>query len=144
MSNVEVDGVYIMQIFKLYCIGLVIFLALDALWLGVIAKSLYQKELAHLMGNVRFSSAALFYFIYLFGIIYFCLFPAIASHSAVKALVNGAFFGFVCYATYDLTNFATLKGWPLKIVIYDLSWGTFITGFTSFATYCMGKWWKVF
>lgn len=133
-----------MQIFKLYCVALVIFLALDALWLGVIAKSLYQKELAHLMGPVRFSAAALFYLIYLFGMIYFCLAPAIEIHSATKALVNGALFGFICYATYDLTNFATLKGWPLKIVIYDLSWGTFITGFSSFATYFVGKLWKAF
>ena len=133
-----------MHMFKLYGISLVLFLALDAVWLGVIAKSLYQKELVHLLGPVRFSSAAVFYLIYLFGMIYFCLSPAIEAHSATKALIDGALFGFVCYATYDLTNFATIKGWPLKIVIYVLSWGIFITGFTSFATYFVGKWWKVF
>lgn len=127
---------------KYYLIAFFTFLLIDALWLGVIAKDLYQKQLGHLLGPINWGAAGLFYLIYIFGIVYFAIKPAIQSGCYVHALINGALLGFIAYATYDLTNLATLKKWPVMIVVYDLLWGTIISAATAWITFSISRFWK--
>lgn len=116
------------QFLKSYAGALVVFLLLDAIWLGVVAADFYAETIGHLMAeNVNWGAAVVFYAIYIGGIAYFVSVPAGASGDFKKALVNGALFGVIAYGTYDLTNFATLRDWPLKVVVYDMIWGGFIT-----------------
>lgn len=105
------------------------FLAMDALWLGIISTGFYQEAIGHLLApEPDFIAAAAFYLIYLVGTFNFAVWPAFKSGKIKTALISGAFFGFVAYATYDLTNAATLKGWPLSMTVIDLIWGTVLTG----------------
>lgn len=124
-----------MKFFLIYAITLIIFFIIDLLWLGVIAKNLYQRELGFLLAkNVNWSAAIAFYFIYIFGIVFFAIGPHLAKESLLHSLISGGILGFVCYATYDLTNYATIEHWPFKIVIYDLIWGTFLTATTAYVS----------
>jgi uncharacterized membrane protein len=126
---------------KLYLVTIPIFFAIDLLWLGVIAKSLYQKNLAHLLSpDVNWPAALLFYFIYIAGIILFAVKPAIEAQALAKAAVWGALFGFFTYATYDLTNLATLKDWPIKIVLIDIIWGTLLCTSVASASFLVSRW----
>jgi uncharacterized membrane protein len=108
----------------LYSISVPIFFLIDMLWLGVVAKSFYQSRIGHLLGEVQWGAAILFYFVFLVGLTIFATYPAITSGKISTALIYGALFGFFTYATYDLTNLATLRDWPLSIVIVDILWGT--------------------
>ena len=102
---------------KLYGLAFLLFFAIDMLWLGVIAKEFYQKELQRFLSpQVNWSAALVFYFLYIGGILFFAVAPALESGSAARAAMLGALFGFFTYATYDLTNLATLDRWPLKVV----------------------------
>lgn len=121
---------------KLYLLCLILFLSLDMLWVGYLAKDLYRDQVGHLFADqFNWGAALVFYLIYIAGVVFFCLLPAVKEANAYSAILYGAFFGFVCYAAYDLTNLATLKGWPYKIVIYDLLWGTFVTALTCYLAY---------
>jgi len=132
-----------MLFFKLYLVSLVVFFTIDLFWLGIIAKDLYREQIGFLMADqVRWVPALLFYFLFIAGLVFFALLPAFNEGQWSSALIYGAFFGLVCYATYDLTNLATLKGWPVKIVVYDLLWGTFISGVTCLITFWIGNHWK--
>lgn len=132
-----------MTFFKLYLVSLVVFFTIDLFWLGIIAKNLYREQIGFLMSaEIRWGPAILFYALYIAGLVVFAILPAINEENWVSALMYGGFFGLVCYATYDLTNLATLKGWPIKIVLYDLLWGTFISGITSLITFWIGSHWK--
>lgn len=134
-----------MNFLKFYIISFVIFLALDFLWLGVLAKNLYSHHIGFLMtDNIRWGAAFLFYSLYIFGLVFFAVMPAFKEGNLATAIINGALFGLICYATYDLTNLATLKGWPVKIVIYDLLWGTFISASVSSLSFWIGTAWKRF
>jgi uncharacterized membrane protein len=116
---------------------------IDLLWLGVIAKDLYKDQIGFLMSDeIRWGAAILFYLLYIGGLVAFVILPALHQQEWLFPLLYGGFFGLVCYATYDLTNLATLKGWPMKIVLLDLLWGTFISAFTSFITFSIGSHWK--
>lgn len=113
------------------------------IWLGLIAKNLYREQIGFLMAeHIRWFYALLFYCLYVGGLVFFALLPALKEASMVSALLYGGFFGLVCYATYDLTNLATLKGWPVKIVIYDLLWGTFVSAVTCWIVYLADQHWK--
>jgi len=126
---------------KLYLLTIPLFFAIDLLWLGVIAKGLYQKNLAHLLSpSVNWPAAFAFYLIYIAGIILFAVKPALADQSLAKAAIWGALFGFFTYATYDLTNLATLKDWPLKIVVVDIAWGTLLCALVASGSYLIGRW----
>ena len=118
----------------LYVISIPIFFLIDMLWLGLIAKNFYQVRIGHLM-EISWLPAILFYFIFLVGLTYFALYPAAQAGSLQTALIAGALFGFFTYATYDLTNLATIRDWPLDMVIIDILWGTFLGGTVSVATY---------
>ncbi len=108
----------------------------DLLWLGVVARTFYRDSLGPLMANpFDLKAAAAFYLIFPIGIVIFAVAPALAAVSASQALLMGALFGFFCYATYDLTNLATLKNWPLKMSLVDMVWGAVLTGATAWAGY---------
>ena len=134
----------IINLIKLYLVSLLVFFAIDLLWLGVIAKNLYKEHLGHLMADqIRWGAAILFYCLYLGGLMIFVILPALKENNWSHSIVYGALFGLICYATYDLTNLATLKEWPVKIVVYDLIWGAFISGIVSLITYWVGSHWKI-
>jgi uncharacterized membrane protein len=112
-----------------YLWALVSFLLLDAVWLSLMGPRLYKPALGDLMApDVDWLAAVLFYAIYLAGLLVFAIAPALADGAAGAALRRGAFFGLVAYATYDLTNQATLRGWPWAITAADLVWGSFVSG----------------
>lgn len=114
--------------FTAYLAALIPFVLIDAVWLSTMAKRLYQPEIGHLMAdNPNFSAAAIFYLLYIGGIVFFVLQPAIAQNLSIpQTALHGALFGFITYATYDLTNQATLKNWSTLVTVIDLAWGTFL------------------
>jgi len=120
-----------------YISTLIAFFALDMLWLGLIARKFYANQLGSLMAdNPNWLVAIVFYAMYIVGIVFFAIRPAIEAEQVLKATLYGAMFGFFCYATYDLTNLATLRDWPTKMVFVDILWGIILTG--SCAT--VGAW----
>ena len=124
------------MLLKLYCIAVPIFFAIDMVWLGVAAKNFYAKHVGFLMkANVNWAAAILFYLLFIAGLVVFVVAPAIEKGSWARALLFGALFGLVTYATYDLTNLATLKDWPLVVTVVDLIWGTALAASVSVATY---------
>ena len=114
---------------------LVIFFLVDIVWLAVISKKLYKEYLGHLMGPVNWPAALIFYALFIAGLVFFVITPAIEKESLVYAIPVGAFFGLITYGTYDLTNLATLKDWPVTITVIDLIWGTFLNAATAGLTY---------
>jgi uncharacterized membrane protein len=125
---------------KLYCIALPIFFAADMVWLGIAAKSFYTKQLGVLMAaKVNWVAAIAFYFLFLAGLVVFVIAPAVEKDSWVRALLFGALFGLITYATYDLTNLATLRDWPLALTVVDLIWGTLLAGSVSVGTYLIAN-----
>lgn len=125
-----------MLFFKLYIVAFIFFFLIDMLWLGVVAKNIYAKYLGEFMAErINWVAAILFYLLFIGGLVFFVLMPAVESGSLVKALYLGALFGFITYATYDLTNLATLKDWPIQITIIDLAWGTFLGTSVSALSY---------
>jgi len=125
-----------MNFVKLYGIGLVAFLAIDLVWLGVVAKGLYQKHLGHLMRtDVQWVPAVLFYMIFVAAIVVFVVQPAIERQSLTRAIGMGAFFGFAAYATFDLTCMALFKDFPASIAVIDLIWGAVLTASVSAVVY---------
>ncbi len=125
---------------KLYAIALPIFLIIDVMWVGFIAKGFYAKQIGTLLKpDVNWWAAIIFYALFIAGLIVFVVMPAVEKGSWTNALLLGAFFGLVCYATYDLTNLALAKDWPLLVTIVDLAWGAFISAAVSVATYFIYK-----
>lgn len=119
-----------------FVIAGVLFAVIDAIWLAVVAKKFYRDNLGSLMREKPdMIAAVLFYVIFLIGLVVFVINPAVAENSWQMALGLGALLGLVAYATYDLTNLATLKGFKIKVVVVDLIWGTFVTAATSILAY---------
>jgi uncharacterized membrane protein len=119
----------------LYLIATPVFFAIDMLWLGVISRSFYQNNLGHLLGPVNWPVAILFYLVFLAGLVFFAIMPALESGSFATALMLGALYGFFTYATYDLTNLATLRDWPLSVTIVDIMWGTLLGALVASITH---------
>jgi uncharacterized membrane protein len=116
----------IMQFLILYAISVPIFLIVDMVWLVLIAQSFYQKRIGHLM-ELNWVAAILFYLLFLVGLTFFASNPAVEAGAGVaRAAFLGAAFGFFTYLTYDMTNLATLKGWPIDMVVIDILWGSFL------------------
>jgi uncharacterized membrane protein len=109
------------------------------LWLGFIAKDFYQDRLGHLLGEVNWIAAIVFYLFFIVGIIFFAVFPALQAGSVLKALFVGMFLGLLTYATYDLTNLATLKDWPLTVTLVDMVWGMVLTGSVATVSFLIGR-----
>lgn len=121
---------------KLYLIALPIFLGIDLIWLGIISKGFYQKHLGNLMTtNVNWLAAIIFYLLFIVGLVIFVIQPSLESKSLIKVILTGALFGLITYATYDLTNYATLKDWPLIVTVVDLIWGMILSATISSLTY---------
>ncbi len=115
---------------------------LDAIWLSVIANKFYKSQIGQLLlDKPNMVAAVLFYIIYIVGIVAFVINPAIEKGSLVYAAGMGALFGFVAYATYDLTNLATIKGFTPKLVVVDLVWGALLTATVAAGTYLLVKHW---
>ena len=109
-------------------------LALDVLWIGFIAKPLYQSGIGHLMAaQPKLWVAACFYVIYAAGLMHFAIQPHAISAGLGKVAVTAAVFGFIAYATYDLTNWATLKNWPASVALADMAWGSFASALSALA-----------
>lgn len=125
---------------KLFFIALPVFFVIDIIWLVFVAKNFYQKHIGFLMKpDVNWTAAIIFYLIFIAGLILFVISPAIEKQSWVHALLFGALFGLITYATYDLTNLATLKDWPVIVTVVDLIWGTFLAASVSVITYLIAS-----
>ncbi len=123
-----------MSYLKAYLGAGFVFICLDALWLSFMGPRLYKPLLQNLMADtVRVTPALLFYVLYIGGIVMFAIMPAVATQRLVNVALRGACFGLIAYATYDLTNQATLRGWPAIITISDLCWGMFATALAALA-----------
>ena len=120
-----------------YGLTLIAFAAIDAVWLINMAPRLYKPEIGAVMmeEGFRLAPAMIFYTLYIGGIVYFSVWPGL-TEGVAKAALQGAILGFLCYATYDFTNYATLKVWSLKVTVLDLIWGTVLTGGTA----AVGTW----
>ena len=126
---------------KLYALTLGVFLAVDLLWLGVVARRFYQTQLRPFLSpTVNWPAAFVFYLLYVVGILMFAVLPGLAADSLTLAARWGALFGFFTYATYELTNLATLKEWPLKVVLVDMAWGVALCTGVASAGFLLGAW----
>ena len=125
---------------KLYAIALPVFFVIDMVWLGLVAKKFYTSQIGSLMKkDINWSAAITFYLLFIGGLVLFVILPAVQSASWTHALLFGAFFGLITYATYDLTNLATLKNWPLAVTLVDLAWGTSLGALVSSITYVLAS-----
>lgn len=125
---------------KLYAVALPVFFAMDMAWLGLVARRFYGEQLGHLMkSDVNWPVAIAFYLLFVAGLVIFVIAPAVEKRSWVHALSYGALFGLVTYATYDLTNLATLKDWPVLVTVVDLAWGAVLAASVSTATYFIAR-----
>lgn len=121
---------------KTYLITLPVFLTIDLIWLSLIAKKFYAQYLGYLMKtNVNLIAAGVFYLLFVVGLVVFSVLPALEKNSWTQALFLGALLGLISYATYDLTNLATIKDWPLVVTIVDMVWGTVLGASVSLASY---------
>jgi uncharacterized membrane protein len=124
------------RILLTYAVSVPVFFVVDMIWLGLIARGFYRKALEPLLTpNINWTAAIIFYFLFLVGILIFALLHGIERRSLVYTIVMAALFGFIAYATYDLTNLATLRDWPLKLSIVDMMWGSFLSASTAAITY---------
>jgi uncharacterized membrane protein len=111
-----------------YVATLILFVGIDLVWLAVVARTFYRDQLGGLMAaKLNYPAALAFYLIYAAGLVFFAVRPALAAGSWAEAAKLGAAFGFVAYATYDLTNLATIRNWPLALTFVDLVWGTVLS-----------------
>jgi uncharacterized membrane protein len=126
---------------KLYALTVPVFFIIDLIWLGVVAKGFYQKNLKYILSpNVNWTAAIIFYLMYIAGILIFAVLPGVAKDSVRHAALWGALFGFFTYATYDLTNLALLKDWPLNIVVVDILWGMVLCTVVATLSFYIAKW----
>jgi uncharacterized membrane protein len=126
---------------KLYLLTVPVFFVIDLIWLGVVARGFYRDNLAHLLSaTVNWPAAIVFYLLFIAGILYFAVLPALTEGSVWRAVINGALFGFFTYMTYDLTNLATLPDWPIKVVVVDILWGTVLCASVATSAFAIGRW----
>lgn len=121
---------------KLYLITLPVFFAIDMVWLGIVAKNFYREQIGFLMTpEINWPAAIIFYLLFIAGLILFVISPAVEKRMWLDALLMGALFGLITYATYDLTNLATVKNWPVLVTIVDLAWGATLSASVSLISY---------
>lgn len=129
------------KILLTYVLTVPVFFAIDMLWLGVLAKDIYNKQLGSLLADkVNWPAAIIFYLLFIAGIIYFAVLPGVDKDSIGKAALNGALLGGLAYATYDLTNLATLKNWSTSLAFIDIAWGIVLTTVVATAGYAIAVW----
>ncbi len=123
----------------LYVLTIPVFFLVDMIWLGLVARNFYRKYLGcFLSPKVNWPAAILFYLLFIVGILIFAVLPSLEKRSLSQAILLGALFGFFCYATYDLTNLATMKEWPLRVTVVDLIWGIVLSGLVSAISHLIG------
>jgi uncharacterized membrane protein len=128
---------------KHYLVTLGVFLILDAIWLGLIARRLYQSQIGFIMAKQpKWAAAGIFYLLFVVGLVVFCVSPGVREGSLGQAAWRAALFGLVTYATYDLTNLATLEGWPLTVTVIDLVWGTALSTTTTLLSVWLARMWR--
>ena len=128
------------MIIKLFLIAIPVFFAIDMVWLGLVAKKFYSEQIGFLMKpDISWYAAIIFYIIFIASLVIFVIAPAVEKQSWLHALLFGALFGLVTYATYDLTNLATIKDWPLLVTIVDLIWGSLLSASVAVITYFIGS-----
>lgn len=126
---------------KVYLFTVPLFFAIDIVWLGFVARGFYRRELDQFLApQANWKAAVLFYLLYIVGILIFAVSPALEAESLARAALLGALFGFFTYATYDLTNLATLEGWPLEVVVVDVAWGSALCAAVASGAYTIGQW----
>ena len=126
---------------KLYLLTIPVFFAIDMIWLGYVARSFYKEQLHALLSpQVNWTAALIFYTIYIGGILFFAVRPGLEAGSLARTCLLGGLFGFITYATYDLTNLATLRDWPVLVTVVDIGWGTVLCTLVSGAAYLIGTW----
>jgi uncharacterized membrane protein len=131
----------IVSYLKLYALTVPIFFVIDIVWLGVFAKGFYRRNLGFILSpQVNWAAAVIFYLVYIAGILFFAVRPAMLTNSWRQAAALGALFGFFTYATYDLTNLATIKDWPLVIVVVDILWGVCLCTLVACLSFAVAKW----
>lgn len=127
---------------KLYLASLAVFLAIDMIWLTTVAPSFYQDQIGFLLSeNPNVLAAGLFYLLFVVGLLYFVVLPALKAKkiAVLKIAMAGGFFGLVTYATYDLTNYATIADWPLLLVVVDMIWGTVLSASVATLSFLIGR-----
>jgi len=128
----------VINFLKIYLVTIPIFFLVDLVWLGFIAKNVYQKYIGSLMKpTTNWPAAFLFYMLFIVGLVIFAIYPAIKNNSWSWALWYGSMFGFFTYMTFDLTNLAILKNWPWQIALVDIAWGMFLSAIVSVSAYFM-------
>ena len=133
-----------MKYLLLYLALVPIFFVIDFIWLGYVAKDFYFKALDHLIAKpINKEAAVVFYLIYIVGIIIFAVIPGYQAGHWQVALMWGVLFGFFTYATYDLTNLATLRDWPIQVVVVDILWGMVLCGSVATAGYFVAEYLRI-
>ena len=120
-----------MRLVGKYLIALAVFLVIDLVWLGVVAREFYAEQIGHLLKAPNWAAAFLFYLLYIGGLMYLILLPN-QEKSERWLFGRGAVFGLVAYGAYDLTNLAVLEGWPVLVTVVDMVWGGVLTGSVAF------------
>jgi uncharacterized membrane protein len=124
---------------RLYLASLLAFLLIDLTWLGWVARGFYRQHLRHLLAKrTNWAAAIVFYLLFVLGLLVFAIVPGLAAGSLSKTLIWGALYGFFTYVTYDLTNMATLKNWPLVLVLVDITWGVVLATSVSSVGFWVG------
>jgi uncharacterized membrane protein len=126
---------------KLYFASLVVFFAVDMVWLVLVARSFYKKYLGYIMApTVNWVPAIIFYLLFIVGILVFVILPGVKENSLQNTVLRAALFGLITYATYDLTNLATINQWPLSVTLVDLIWGMVLSSIVSITGFYVAKW----
>ena len=126
---------------KLYLAVLIAFFAIDMVWLGLVARGFYRQQLGFLLApNPNWLAAIVFYLLFIAGILFFVVVPGLEADSLRATLLRAALFGLITYATYDLTNLATIKDWPLLVTVVDMIWGVVLSISVSYVGFWAGKW----
>lgn len=119
-----------------FSVTFIVFMGIDLIWLGFVAKNIYAKYLGYLMApTINWVAAFVFYVIFNVGVLYFVIAPSLVDRDFMQLVIRAMLFGFVTYATYDLTNLATIRDWPITITIIDLIWGTTLSTSVSILSY---------
>lgn len=124
----------------LYLATVPVFFLIDLVWLGVVARGFYRDQMGSLMADsVDWPPGILFYLLWVAGLILFAVAPSLSGGDWTRALLLGAAFGFITYATYDLTNLSTLRDWPLTLTIVDMAWGTVLGATVATVSHLIGR-----
>jgi uncharacterized membrane protein len=129
-----------LKYFVAYAVTATVFLLVDLVWLGFAARAFYRTNIGALLADqINVTAAVIFYLLYIAGIVIFAISPALESGSWRTSLIMGSLFGFFAYATYDMTNLATLRDWPVAVAVVDMAWGAFLTGLSATAGFFAAK-----